>query len=220
MALPIVTSSGEAVAALYVLGPGLDPARLATEVRLLATIAHVIGEVIERQRATRFSGELVTNGATSTVLEEGRFREELLELLRRVAEEATGRHDLARSDLRLPLLLLTAHHPEPDELDPVRAGELAAWLERTMRHLDWRSFVRGRLADSSLGQPVGGFMGELSAVGMVVALDHLVTKDELDQIRSAFPASINRLAPANSPARVLAWVLDVPAARIAEEGSQ
>ena len=38
----------------------------------------------------------------------------------------------------------------------------------------------------------------------------------LDRIRSAFPSTINRITPTNSPVKLVTWVLDVPAQRIWE----
>ncbi len=48
----------------------------------------------------------------------------------------------------------------------------------------------------------------------MIALGSLVSKDELDQIRNAFPTTFNQISPANSPVKLVAWVLDVPAQRI------
>ena len=42
----------------------------------------------------------------------------------------------------------------------------------------------------------------------------MVTKGQLDRIRNAFPSTINRITPTNSPVRLVAWVLDVPAQKI------
>lgn len=58
------------------------------------------------------------------------------------------------------------------------------------------------------------FIGEVPGVGMMIALGELVSKDTLDRIRGAFPTTINRASPTNSPAKLVAWVLDVPAQRI------
>jgi tetratricopeptide (TPR) repeat protein len=60
----------------------------------------------------------------------------------------------------------------------------------------------------------GSFIGELPGVGMIIALDKLVSKDELDRIRNAFPTRINRVSPTNSPVKLVVYVLDVPAQRI------
>ena len=49
---------------------------------------------------------------------------------------------------------------------------------------------------------------------MVIALGKLVSKDELDRIRNAFPTTFNHLSPTNSPVKLVAWVLDVSAQRI------
>ena len=70
------------------------------------------------------------------------------------------------------------------------------------------------LGDDTKVSGAGGFVGELSGAGVVIVLDSLVTKGQLDRIRSAFPSTINRITPTNSPMRLVAWVLDVPAQRI------
>ncbi|MBU17863.1 MAG: hypothetical protein CL725_09195 [Chloroflexi bacterium] len=80
--------------------------------------------------------------------------------------------------------------------------------------MEWRSFVRTHLGDDTKVSGAGGFVGELSGAGVVIVLDSLVTKGQLNRIRSAFPSTINRITPTNSPMRRVAWVLDVPAQRI------
>jgi hypothetical protein len=59
-------------------------------------------------------------------------------------------------------------------------------------------------------------MGELPGAGVVIALDEMVTKGQLDRVRNAFPETINRIIPTNSPVRLVAWILDVPAQRICD----
>ena len=70
------------------------------------------------------------------------------------------------------------------------------------------------MGDDARVSGTDGFVGELSGAGVVIALDRLVTKGQLDRIRYAFPSTINRIRPTNSPVRLVAWVLDVPAQRI------
>jgi len=70
------------------------------------------------------------------------------------------------------------------------------------------------LGDDAKVSGGGGFVGELSGAGVVIAMDSLVTKGQLDRIRSAFLSTINRITPTNSPVRLVAWMLDVPAQRI------
>lgn len=127
-----------------------------------------------------------------------------------------------QQDMRLPFLLLSAHRPERDEPDPGGADRLKGWLVQTLRHLEWRSFIRTHLGHEPGVSGAGGFVGELPGAGIVIALDRLVTKGQLDRIRNAFPATINRITPTNSPVKLVAWVLDVPAQRIwdAEEKRQ
>ena len=113
-----------------------------------------------------------------------------------------------------PFLLLSAHGPDPEESGAVASDRLRMWLVETLRHLEWRSFVRSHLSGAT-GEPgPASFMGELPGVGMLIALDRLVSKDELDRIRNAFPTTINRASPTNAPVKLVAWVLDVPAQRI------
>jgi len=63
-------------------------------------------------------------------------------------------------------------------------------------------------------------MGEVSGVGIMIALGNMVSKDELDQIRNAFPATLNRTSPINSPVKLVSWVLDVPAGRIMDAAKE
>ena len=88
------------------------------------------------------------------------------------------------------------------------------WLVETLHHLEWRSFVRSHLSDATGDLGAESFMGELPGVGTIIVLDKLVSKDELDRIRNAFPTTFNRISPTNSPVKLVAWVLDVTAQRI------
>ena len=49
---------------------------------------------------------------------------------------------------------------------------------------------------------------------MMISLGKLVSKEELDRLRNAFPTTINRISPTNCPVKLVAWVLDVPAQRL------
>ena len=213
IALPITLSSGDSVGALYVLMPRLGGRQLEIEVRVLTVFSRIIGEVVERQRAAIHTATVSANIATLSVLKHEQFRPALLDLLRRKAE-LLGETRHLQSDMRLPLLLLSAHSPDPDEFDPAVSDRLKSWLVETLRHLEWRSFVGSHLSEATLDPGAGSFIGELKGVGMIVALDRMVSKDELDRIRNAFPTTINRTSPTNAPVKLVAWVLDVPAQRI------
>ena len=212
-ALPIILSSGESIGALYMLMPRLDGPQLEVEVRILAVFSRIVGEIIERQRAAIYTADVSANIATSAVLNWEQFRAALLDLLRRKADVLSGT-ELHRRDLRLPFLLLSAHIPDADEIDPTISNRLKAWLVETLHHLEWRSFIRSHSTGAPEDYGVEGFMGELPGVGMMIALDRLVSKDELDRIRNVFPTKINRISPTNSPVKLVAWVLDVPVSRI------
>ena len=106
--------------------------------------------------------------------------------------------DASTCFMRLPFLLLSADRSDSDEFDPAVSGRLKDWLVETLRHLDWRSFVRSHLSDSAADSGEGSFIGELPGVGMMIALGKLVSKDELDRIRNAFPTKINRVSSTNS----------------------
>ena len=93
------------------------------------------------------------------------------------------------------------------------ADQLKNWLVDTLSHLEWRSFVKSYWPDSVAEIGERSFIGEMPGVGIMIAFDRLVSKDELDRIRGAF-ASINRMPPTNSPVKFVEWVLDVPADRI------
>jgi hypothetical protein len=116
--------------------------------------------------------------------------------------------------MRLPFLLLSAHGPDPEESDAGVSDRLKNWLVETLRHLEWHSFFRSHLSSAPEAYGAESFMGELPGVGTMIALGKLVSKDELDRIRNAFPATINRTSPTNAPVKLVAWVLDVPGQRI------
>ena len=219
MALPIVLSSGESMGALYMLMPRIDGPRLEVEVRVLTVLSRIIGEIVERQRAAIHTAGVSANIATMTVLKQEQFRTALLDLLKRKADELGETEQLQR-DVRLPVLLLSAHGPDREEFDPTISDRLKNWLVETLRHLEWRSFVRSHLPNPAGDFGVKSFMGELPGVGMVIALDKLVSKDELDRIRNAFPTTINRISPTNSPVKLVAWVLDVSAQRILDAANE
>ena len=219
LALPITLSSGDSIGALYVLMPCIDGPRLEVEVRILTVFSRIIGEIVERQRAAIHTANVSANIATSAVLKQEQFKVALLDLLRRKAD-ILGETEQLQRDVRLPFLLLSAHSPDPDEYDPAVSGRLKNWLVETLRHLEWRSFVRSHLSDAAGDSGEGSFIGELPGVGMMIALGKLVSKDELDRIRNAFPTTINRVSPTNSPVKLVVYVLDVPAPRILDAASK
>ena len=180
---------------------------------MLGVFSRIIGEVVERQRAAIHTAHVSANIATFAVLRQEAFRAALLDMFRRKADALAETEQLQR-DMRLPFLLLSVHSPDPDEFDPVDANRLKNWLVETLRHLEWRSFVRSHLPGAPEDYGPDGFMGEMPGVGMMIALGKLVSKDELDRIRNAFPTTINSTSPTNSPVKLVAWVLDVPAQRI------
>ena len=147
------------------------------------------------------------------MLNQEEFRAALFDMLSRKSVELSETERIRR-DMRLPFLLLSVHGPEPDEFEPVAANRLKNWLVETLRHLEWRSFIRSHLSDALADYGVESFMGELPGVGIIIALDRWVSKDELDRIRNAFPTTINRTSPTNAPVKLLAWVLDVPEHRV------
>ena len=220
LALPITLSAGDSIGALYMLMPRIDGPRLEVEVRILTVFSRIIGEIVERQRAAIHTANVSSNiVSTSAVLKQEQFKVAMLDLLRRKAD-MLGETEQLQRDVRLPFLLLSAHSPDPDEYDPAISGRLKNWLVETLRHLEWRSFVRSHLSDAIGDSEIEGFIGELPGVGMVIALDKLVSKDELDRIRNAFPTTINRISPTNSPVKLVVYVLDVPAQRILDAASK
>jgi hypothetical protein len=219
LALPIASSPGDPIGSLYMLLPGLQGPRLEVEVRILTVFSRIIGEIMERQRAAVHSAVVSANVATHTILKPEQFKTALLELLHRRAGELPENGHVQR-DVRLPFVLLSAYCPEPDELDPATSGRLKDWLIETLHHLDWRSFVRSHLPGAPEDYAAEGFIGEVPGVGMMIALGKLVSKDELDRIRNAFPTTINRTTPTNAPVKLVAWVLDVPAQQILDAADQ
>ena len=219
VAMPIASSSGNSIGSLYMMMPRLDGPRLEVEVRVLAIFGRIIGEIMERQRAAVHSAIVTANVSTHTILKPEQFKTALLDLLHAKASELRENGYVQR-DVRLPFVLLSAHCPEPDELDPATSGRLKDWLIETLHHLEWRSFVRSHLQWAPEDYGSESFIGEVPGVGMMIALGRLVSKDELDRIRSAFPTTINRTTPTNSPVKLVAWVLDVPAQRILDAADQ
>ena len=219
LALPITLSSGDSIGAFFMLMPRIDGPRLEVEVRILTVLSRIIGEIVERQRAAIHTADVSANIATSAVLKQEQFKVALLDLLQRKADMLGETEQLPR-DVRLPFLLLSAHSPDPDEYDPAVSDRLRIWLVETLRHLEWRSFVRSHLSGAAGDSGEDSFMGELPGVGMIIALGKLVSKDELDRIRNAFPTTINRVSPTNSPVKLVVYVLDVPAQRILDAASK
>jgi hypothetical protein len=215
MALPIISSTGNNIGALYMLLPRAAQAQLDVEVRVLAILSGIVGETLDRRRAALHAAELASRVATRSVLKREEFRAALVKLLTRSASALNEPEALER-DVRLPFLLLSAHRPSPVELDPATSTPLRDWLVETLNHLEWRSFLRSHYGADAADLGTEGFIGELPGVGVMIALGSLVSKDELDLIRSAFPESINRTMPSNAPVRLLAWVVDVPGHRIVQ----
>ena len=213
MAIPITLSSGDSIGALYMLVPRISAHRLDVEVRIMTMFSRVVGEIIDRQRTAIHSAGVSVNLTTLSTLGPDQFKVALLDLLTRKAE-LLERSEGSLRDRRLPFLLLSAHAADPDEADPAVSNRLKDWLVETLRHLEWRSFLRSHLPTLAEADGDGGFIGELTGAGMLIALDALVSKDELDRIRNAFPNTLNRTAPTNAPVKLVAWVLDVPAQRI------
>jgi hypothetical protein len=213
LALPVISISGTSVGSLYLLLPQLDGPRMGVEVRILTVFSRIVRETIERQRAAVHSANVSANVATFSILKQEQFKAALLDLLDRTASEIRKNEDLQR-DVRLPFLLLSAHRPEPDEFDPAVSDRLKNWLIETLHHLEWRSFIRSHLPGVPEDYRTKSFIGEVPGVGMMIALGRLVAKDELDRIRNVFPTKFNRITPTNSPVKLVAWVLDVPAQRI------
>ncbi|MEE8349165.1 MAG: hypothetical protein V3R94_06330 [Acidobacteriota bacterium] len=213
MALPIVSNSGTTAGALYMLLPEVAQPQLDIEVRVLTIFSGIVAETIERQTAAVHLANLSSRVTTLSVLKPRQFKKALSNLLSSKAAEFRESGALER-DMRLPFLLLSAHRPDPEDFDPAVSTPLRDWLIQTLHHLEWRSFVRSHYEYSNATDPGQGFIGELPGVGMLIVLGNLVSKDDLDLIRNAFPETINRTVPANAPVRLLAWVLDVPAHRI------
>jgi len=169
----------------------------------------------ERYRAAAYSAEVSVNVVALNVLKQEQFKDAMLDLLGRKARELRVAENVRR-DVRLPFLLLSAHGPEPDQVDPAVSRRLKNWLVETLRFLEWRSFIRSHWAGARKEASAEGFIGEVPGVGIMIGLGNLVSKDELDQLRNVFPTTINRTSPTNSPVKLVSWVLDVPAERILE----
>ena len=213
LALPLYSSSGSPMGSLYMLMPRLDGPGLEVEVRILTVFSRIIGEIIERQRVAIHTGNVYADIATSTILKREQFKAALLDLFSRKASEMRE-NEHRQQDMRLPFLLLSAHRPDPDEYDSATSDRLRNWLVETLHHLEWRSFVRSHWSGATKEYGAHSFIGELQGAGIMIALDMLVSKDELDRIRNVFTTTINRISPTNAPVKLLAWVLDVPAQRI------
>ena len=213
LALPMISSAGDSVGSLYMLMPRLDGPGLDVEVQVLTVFSRIVGEIVERQRAAMHTADVSASIATSSVLDQEQFRSALLDLLNQMAIEL-GESARFQRDTRLPFLLLSAHSLDPDELDPTVSDPLKNWLVKTLRHLEWRAFVRSHWSEAPAYSGTESFIGELPGVGVMIALGRLVSKDELDRIRNAFATTIRRISPTNAPVKLVVWVLDVPAQRI------
>jgi tetratricopeptide (TPR) repeat protein len=215
LALPVLASDGRSIGSLYLMTPQLSKLELSVDVPVLSIFSRIVGETIERHRAALSSAEMSADIVRLNVLKREEFKAALAQLLTEKSLELAGR-DFQKEDIRLPFVLISAHSPEPDRSDPAVAARLKKWLVETLCHLEWRSFIRSHW--SGAGDEAGrrGFMGEVPGIGMMIAIGELVSKDDLDEIRSAFPTAFNRTTPTNSPVKLVAWVLDVPARRISE----
>ena len=219
LALPITLSSGSSMGALYLLMPRLDGTLMGVEVRILTVFSRIVGEIIERQRAAIYSASVSASIATATVLDQEQFKAALLDLLSRKAVEISE-NDHLQGDARLPFLLVSAHRLDSDEFTAAVSERLKDWLVDSLHHLEWRSFVRSHWPEAPEYYGEDDFIGEVSGVGMMIALGKLVSKDELDRIRSAFPTTINRISPTNAPVKLVVYVLDVSAQRIADAADE
>jgi hypothetical protein len=213
LALPITLSSGKPIGSLYMLMPKLERNRQDIEVRILSLFSRIVGETTERQRSAVYSSEFSANVVTRSILKKEAFKKALLELLIRKSSELKERPNSSH-DLRLPFLLLATHNPELDQIDMAVSSQLKSWLVKTMDYIEWKSFIKAHWSDELGDLGRDGFIGEVPGVGMMIALGSLVSKDDLDRIRNAFPTTINRTTPTNSPVKFVAWVLDIPAKRI------
>lgn len=213
VALPLIASSGSSMGSLYMLMPYIEPQKLELEVRVLTVFSRIIGEIVERQRAATHTANVSADIATFAVLEQDQFKIALLALLGQRAAELQETQHIQR-DVRLPFLMLSAHSPEADEIDPAVSDRLRSWLVETLRHLEWRSFIRSHWSEADDNFGSDSFMGELPGVGVMIALGNLVSKDELDRIRNAFATTIRKITPTNAPVKLLVWVLDVPGERL------
>jgi hypothetical protein len=213
LALPVMASEGNTIGSLYLLTPKLSKRSLDTEVRILTIFSRIIGETIERHREAVYSADLAADVVSSAVLKRDQFKLALLDLLRRKAGELANLESLGRDD-RLPFVLVSAHSAESGQFDPILTGRLKNWLVETLCHVERNSFLRSHWSDADQNDGSEGFTGEVPGIGIMIALGHLVAKNELDRIRGAFPAKINQISPSNSPVKLVAWVLDVTAQRI------
>ncbi len=213
VALPVMSGSGVSVGSIYILMPRTEPSGLRIEVRVLSLFGRIVRETIERRRAAIHSATVSQSIAVPSLLTRDDFKVALLELLHGAADTARSTGN-SRRDVRLPILLLSAHGPEPGAPDPAMSDHLRNWLVETLGHLDCRSLVRAHWAGASDRDTDESFAGEFPGVGMLIALSRLVPKDELDRIRSSFPKTINRISPTNAPVRLFVWVLDVSVQRV------
>jgi tetratricopeptide (TPR) repeat protein len=219
MALPVFSSLGVSMGSLYLLTPHDREKDLDIEVRILSVFSQIVGETIERQRAVQHSSTMSSEIANMRFLEQEQFKGALLNLLRQMASEIRS-DEFFQGDVRLPFLILSAHELDDDAGDTSASMRLKNWLVRTLHHLEWHSFVRSHWPHRTDAIGPRSFIGELPGTGVVIVLDALVSKDELDRIRNAFSGTINRISPTNAPVKLLTWVLDISADRIVEAASK
>ena len=198
LALPSGSLAGASIGSRDILMPELRAGRVRTEVRVLLVFSRIVGEIIERQRVAMHSADVYADIASYAIADQVEFKPALERLLDRKAEWLASTPHEGR-DLRLPFLLLSVQVPEADEYDPAISQPMKDWLLGTLRHLEWRSFVRAHWPDGPVDYGAESFASELGGVGVMIALDRLVSKYELDLIRDAFPTTINR------PSACLPW---------------
>ncbi len=219
LALPITSSVGDTLGSIYILLPKLSKSRLNVEVLILSVFSRIIGEMIERHRSAICSAQVFTDVVNPKILKKEQFSEALLNLLEKQAGELNK--DIYRQrDIRLPFLLLSVNSIESTQFDPETLQQLKIWLGETLKHLEWHSFIRSHLPEIREDWISDGFVGEVPGEGILIAFGSLVSKDELDLIRTAFPSTLNKTSPTNAPVELIAWILDIPSQRIVDASQQ
>ena len=105
LALPFVSTSGDAKGSLYMLFPRMTQEQLAVEVPVLTIFRRIISEIIERQRTARHSTEVFANVSASNVLDQEQFRSEMLDLLERKSADHRVQGDKPGHEIAVPIVV-------------------------------------------------------------------------------------------------------------------
>jgi tetratricopeptide (TPR) repeat protein len=212
ISVPAPADTGGVSRALYLYMPARDGEDLRTTVKSLQVLACVLGGVIQRDRETAFSIAASHHAMVAKYLTRDEFEREVRQKVKQVA--ALPRQ--GGKERRLALVLVQPAGVSRSETIGRDASNwlseqfefmvpqlfLAGWAKRPS-HVDIASVPFGEIAaaSNSTGQTAG------------ILIPTLLTKEELDWLRSALPTRLNNVEDAlteggDPVARLNVWVVD------------